>query len=240
MWHVCKCETWRCHIVCFALVSQLYSVITCWQICGCRNTIPVEFQRLREIYRLQQFSNVKTLTVSSFCRVLTLFPPQAHLLCTKLSWDTLRVYYPFGNKVLRRQTAAAFGDRKTADLRGNSQHLFLNEAQWLKLASLITWESDTSTLLEILLRAVADESGPGITQLPHSHLQIWGWQSSSASFNYEWQPFISCLLIRWVDAAALATFSLLFWYLRHIGVEHISWGEKKVRKNILRIWNMWF
>lgn len=134
---------------------------------------------------------------------------------------------PFSNKALRRQTPATFGDRKTADLRGNSQHLFLNEAQWLKLASLITWESDTSTLLEILLRAVADESGPGITQLPHSHLQIRGWQGSSASFNYEWQPFISCLLIRWVDAAALATFSLLFWYLSHTGVEtHKLRGEK--------------
>lgn len=130
---------------------------------------------------------------------------------------------PFGKKTPRQQTPASFGDRKTADLRDNSEHLFLNEAQWLKLASFVTWDSDTSTLLEILLRAVADERRPGVTELPHSHLQIRGWQGSSASFNYEWQPFISCLLIRWVDAAALATFSsLLFWYLRHIGVERIS------------------
>lgn len=67
--------------------------------------------------------------------------------------------------------------------------------------------NDTSGPSDSLLHAAADESGADITPLQRSHLQIPGWQGSSASFNYEWQPFISCLLIRWVDAIAPPLYS---------------------------------
>lgn len=134
---------------------------------------------------------------------------------------------PFGNKTMRQQKPAAFEERKRTELRDNCEHLVLNEAQQLYLVLFAAWESDTSSLLEIVLRTVTDEGRPGITWLPHSHLQIQGWQGSSASFNYEWQPFISCLLIRWDDAAALTTFSLLlFWYLQHTLEERISGGDR--------------
>lgn len=90
----------------------------------------------------------------------------------------------------------------------------LNEAQWLNFPSLIHGKTDTSSPLDFLLCAVAaDESRAGIMQLQHTHLQIQGWQGFSASFNNEWQPFISCLLIRWDDATCshhiLFSFSVL-------------------------------
>lgn len=116
--------------------------------------------------------------------------------------------------------------------------------------------NDTSGPSDSLLHAAADESGADITPLQHSHLQIPGWQGSSASFNYEWQPFISCLLIRWVDAIAPPLFSsplflsFFFWLLaipptsilqcnaslgRKRGQEELcwsseAWGLKKEKK----------
>lgn len=118
---------------------------------------------------------------------------------------------PFGNKTMRQQTTAMLNRRhEDGVFLGIVWAFILNEAQWLNFASLIAWKTDTSSPLDFLLCAVADESRAGITQLQHPHLQIQGWQGSSASFNYEWQPFISCLLISWVDAIALITFSSLF------------------------------
>lgn len=87
----------------------------------------------------------------------------------------------------------------------------LNEAQWINFPSLVQWKTDTSRPLDFLFCAAADESRAGITQLQHSHLQIQGWQGSSASFNYEWQPFIFCLLIRWDDA--ICSHDVLFLFL---------------------------
>lgn len=103
--------------------------------------------------------------------------------------------------------------------------------------------NDTSGPSDSLLHAAADESGADITPLQHSHLQIPGWQGSSASFNYEWQPFISCLLIRWVDAIApplysstlFLSFPFFFCSWRYLQPAYYSvthhWGEKGVRKN---------
>lgn len=102
---------------------------------------------------------------------------------------------------MRQKTTATFEKRRGDGVcLGIAWGFILNEAQWLNFPSFVAWKTDTSSPLDFLLGAVADESRAGITQLQHSHLQIQGWQGSSASFNYEWQPFISCLLIRWDDA----------------------------------------
>lgn len=111
----------------------------------------------------------------------------------------------------------------------------LNWAQWLNFASLVAWKTDMSSPLDFLLRVVADESRAGIMQLQHSYLEIQGWQHFSASFNYEWQLFISCLLVGWVDAMALAPFSSLILFsiiphLQQITAKH-TWGEKGARQN---------
>lgn len=97
--------------------------------------IPVEFQRLHfvlENYCLQQFLNVKKkadgiIFLQSVDAVPTAGSPAR---CKTVMGDSLCLL-PFGNKTMRQQTPAAFGDRKTVNLRDNCEHLFLNEAQWL-------------------------------------------------------------------------------------------------------------
>lgn len=118
---------------------------------------------------------------------------------------------------------------------GILQAFILNEAQWLNFASLTAWKIDMSSPLDFLLCVVADESRAGVMQLQHSYLQIQGWQGSSASFNYEWQLFISCLLIRWVDFIALTTFSslILFSIIPHSS--RLQWNIRGERKGPDRI-----
>lgn len=143
---------------------------------------------------------------SSFCKVLThCVTPQSGFTCSapnQIIGDP-SCLLPLGNITMRqKQQLRRRGKKKrwSSDCLGISWGFILNEVQWLNFPSLVAWKTDTSSPLDFLLCAVADESRAGITQLQHSHLQIQGWQGSSASFNYEWQPFISCLLIRWDDA----------------------------------------
>lgn len=58
-----------------------------------------------------------------------------------------------------QQTPAAVRERKRVDLRDNCEHLVLNEAQWLNLELFAACESDTSSLLEILLRLSQMKAG---------------------------------------------------------------------------------
>ena len=140
----------------------------------------------------------------SFCKVLTHGgTPQSEFTCSapnRITGDA-RCLLPLGSKTTRRETRLRL-NRNWGDAAclGTSRGFILNEAQWLNFPSLPPWETHMSSPLDFLPHASADESRAGIVQLQHSHLQIRGWQGSSASFNYEWQPFISCLLIRWEDA----------------------------------------
>lgn len=136
----------------------------------------------------------------------------------QITWDSLGLL-PFGNKTMSQQTTALFTMRQEdGAFVGILWAFILNGAQWLNFASLVAWKADMSSPLDFLLRVVADESRTGIMQLQHSYLEIQGWQRSSASLNYEWQLFISCLLIRWVDAIALATATslILFSIVHHL------------------------
>lgn len=121
---------------------------------------------------------------------------------------------PLGNKTMRQKktnNSFVWEEKARWCMFEILWRFSLNEAQWINFPSLVQWKTDTSRPLDFLFCAAADESRAGITQLQHSHLQIQGWQGSSASFNYEWQPFIFCLLIRWDDA--ICSHDVLFLFL---------------------------
>lgn len=82
-----------------------------------------------ENYRLQQFSDVKKADGIIFLQSVDTVPTAGSPALHQTVMGDSSCLLPFGNKTMRQQTLAAFGERKRVDLQDNCEHLVLNEAQ---------------------------------------------------------------------------------------------------------------